>query len=491
MRRNRQAQGSKPHSAQNNTSACKADSKKLEAEETSSMAILGNVIDGIGSLALSAVGASIVGAEEVQNQPGRTIEAAPRLLFDLLPDELVVAILTEVVSSYIEPLNQHKAPSRLLRISKRIHAIAIGTPHLWEIIAVEGDLDPERLWPYLLRAKTFNIYIYGRFEREIHSLLDQLRTLSILDDYWKSLHIRASNHRITRALLSQLTSIDYPNLDTLIIRSNRPASISTFLDCPKLETLVIKGTHLDWRRLTVNSLRRLEVAFRQLTDAVWSSFEDILRSNAAQLQHLFIRLEETVQGRPTYSPIQLGSLDTLRIVDMTGEIVLPLLSSLEIPRLRVLQLSGNGSEWPAWDLKKEDFKLVEELNLHDLICVEEVLVSLVSGLPALRKVSLWTEGIRPSQVRSLIEPNSERNIAWVVRLAAEDCSINEETPEADVEAAQKVLEWLATNSEFSIKDFRYDTNSELTWQRLPAVTQWRLVEDYEWGKQIWLPPLHI
>lgn len=477
MRRNRQAQGSKPHSAQNTASASKPDSKKLEAEETSSMAVLGNVIDGIESLALSA-------------QPDRTVEAAPRRLFDLLPDELVAAILTEVMSSYIGPLHQHKAPSRLLRVSKRIHAIAIGTPHLWKTIAVAGDLDPERLWPYILRAKTFDIYIYGRFEREIHSLLDQLRTLSILDDYWTSLHIRASNHRITRALLSQLPSSYYPNLETLIIRSNRPASISTFLDCPKLETLVIKGTHLDWRKLIVNSLRRLEVAFRQLTDAVWSSFEDILRSNAAQLQHLTIRLEETVQGRPTYSPLQLGSLDTLRIADMSGEIVLPLLSSLDIPRLRVLQLSGNGSEWQAWNPEQEELKPVEELNLHDLLCAEEVLVSLVSGLPALRRVSLRTEGIRPSQIHSLIELNSERNIAWTVRIAAEDCCIDEETPDAEVGAAQKVLEWLATNSEFSIKDFRCDTSSQLPCKRLPA-TQWRLVDDYEWGKQIWLPPLHL
>ncbi|KAG9040645.1 hypothetical protein FS837_000369, partial [Tulasnella sp. UAMH 9824] len=420
----------------------------------------------------------------------RTAEAAPRRFFDLLPDELVLAILEEVAPSHIEPLNQHKAPSRLLRVSKRIHAIAIGTPHLWKIIAVEGGLDPQRLWPYLRRATTLGIYIFGKFATEISSISNQIQILGIRYFSWKSLHIRASNHRIGHALLSELPSSYHPNLETLSIECNTPASLTTYLDYPKLDTLVIQGTHLDWRRLTVNNLRRLEVVFRQLTDRVWSSFKDFLRSNAARLQHLSFRLEETVRERPTNSSLQLGSLHTLRIVDMTGEIVLPLLPSLEIPRLRVLQLSGNGSEWPAWDLKKEDFKLVAELNLHDLICVEEVLVSLVSGLPALRRVSLRTDGIRPNQVRSLIEPNSERNIAWTVRLAAEDCAINEETPDADVEGAQKVLEWLATNSEFSIKDFRCGTKSQLPWQRFPVPT-WRLVEDYEWGKQIWQPPLHI
>ncbi|KAG8913105.1 hypothetical protein FRC00_003042 [Tulasnella sp. 408] len=477
MRRNRQAQGSKPHAAQNNVPTCKPDLNKLEADETSSAVVLGNVIAGVESLELSA-------------QPDRTVEAAPRRLFDLLPDELVLAILQEVAPSHIEPLNQHKAPSRLLRVCKRIYAITVGTPDLWKTIAVEGGLEPQRLWPYLRRATTcrLNIYISGRFETETPSIRDQIQILGIRYDNWKSLHVRASNYRIGGALLAELPSTFHPNLKTLTIECNTRASLTTSLDYPKLETLVIKGTRLDWRRLTINSIRRLEVTFGQLTGEVWSSFEDFLRLNAGRLQHLSIRLEDKVQGRPTYSPLQLGSLDTLQIVDMYGEVVLPLLSSLEVPRLRVLQLSGNGSEWQAWNLKKGKLKLVEELNLHDLLCVEEVLVSLVSGLPALRRVSLRTDGTRPNQVRSLIELNNERNIAWTVRLTAEDCSINEETPDADVEPAQRVLEWLATNSEFSIKDFRRATSSQLPWQRLP-VTTWRLVDDYEQEKQIWLAPL--
>ncbi|KAG8926631.1 hypothetical protein FRC01_008609, partial [Tulasnella sp. 417] len=359
------------------------DLKKLEAGETSSAAALGNVIDGIESLELST-------------RPDPTVEAAPRPLFDLLPDELVVAILTAFVTSYIEPSNQHKAPSRVLRVSKRIHAIAIGTPHLWKTIVVDADLDLLRLGPYLPRATAIHIYIYGRFERETNLLLDQIRILSIRGYDWKSLNIRASNHRIARVLLSQVPPYT-PNLQSLIIRSNRPASITTFFVCPKLETLIIKEAHLDWRKTVITSLRHLEVVFRQLNDAVWSSFETFLRSNAAQLQHLSIRFGETVQGRPTNSPIRLGSLDTLRIADMSGEIVLPLLSSLELPRLRVLQLSGDGSGWPSWNPEEKEFKLVEEFNLHDLLCGEEVLVSLVKGLPGLRRVSLRTEGVRPSQ----------------------------------------------------------------------------------------------
>lgn len=482
MRRNRQAQGPKPQPAQNNAATCKPDLKKLEADEIRSTTVIGDVISGIESLELS-------------HQPERAVEAAPQRPFDLLPDELVVAILKEVVSSYIEPINKHKAPSRLLRVSKHIHAIATGTPYLWKTIVISGDLRPDRLWLYLRRTTTVDIYVYGRFERETQSLLHQLYVLRALCDSWKSLNVRVSNHKVAATLFSRLDCD--PNLETLIIRSNRPASIRAFFVCPKLDTLVIKGAHLDWRRLAINRLRRLEVAFRQLNGEVWSSFEDFLRSNAAQLQHLSIRLENTVQGRPINSLLQLGSLDTLRIADMSGEIVLPLLSSLEVPRLRVLQLSGHGSGWSGWTLEEvlklveeEVLKSVEELDLHDLECGEEEMVALVKGLPGLRRVSLRMEGIRPSQVRSIIKLNSERNIAWTVRLAAEDCSINEETSDVDVEAAQQVLEWLATNFEFSIKDFRCDTNSQLPWQHLPA-RQWRLVDDHEWGKQVWLPPLPI
>ncbi|KAG8946546.1 hypothetical protein FRC04_011604 [Tulasnella sp. 424] len=317
MKRSRQGQVSKPQSAQHAVT-CKSDSKRLERDETSSDVGVGDVINRVQVLELSA---------ELDN----AAEGDTPCPLDLLPTEPVAAIFTEIVSSYVEPINRHKAPSRLLRISKRLHAIATANPRLWKTTVVSG-----------------------RFQARHYA------HTSLLD-------------------LSQNF------LDSLIIRSSRPASASVSVNSWYLKTLVVKGVHLDWRNLWADNLKHLDVSFRQLNDAVWDSFAHFLSCNSRSLQHLSIRLERTVQGRPTNQPLEFGLLDTIRVTDWAGGIALPsFLGSLEVPRLRALEISGNAVEWTSWNLE-EELKSVEDLRLHDLPRGEEVLVSLVSQLPRLRK----------------------------------------------------------------------------------------------------------
>lgn len=474
MKRSRQGQVSKPQSAQHAVT-CKSDSKRLEKEETGLDVGVADVIDRVEALELSAE--LDTAAEGDTSRP-----------LDLLPTELVAAIFTEIVSSYVEPINRHKAPTRLLRISKRFHAIAIATPRLWKTIVVSGRFKARRLRSYLPRTKTIplDVHVYGRFERELPSLNSQLEALSPRVEQLSSLDVRMSNHKMASALHSQLSSLQY-FLDSLIIRSNRPASVPLFVNSGYLHTLVVRGVHLDWRNVRCDFLKHLDVSFRQLNDAVWDSFVQVLRSSARDLRLLSIRLDATVQGRPPNQPLKFGLLDTLRITDWSGGIALPFLASLEVPRLTALELSGNGIEWTSWNLE-EELKSVEDLRLHDLLCGEDVLVSLVNQLPGLRTVSLRTEGVRAAQVQSLIARNNEKGIEWTVRLTAEDCSMDTEAPIADVRAAQEALEWISVHSDFSIKDFLHESDTRLPWTIL-SVPPWRLVDDIEWGKQVWLQPV--
>ncbi|KAG8971507.1 hypothetical protein FRB90_010476 [Tulasnella sp. 427] len=419
--------------------------------------------------------------------PDNIDEKGPIPFFDLLPDEILVAIFTEFVLSPIEPVNRHRAPARLLRICKRFHMIVTGTPHLWRTIALAEELDPEGSRITSLVARTPNtpqdVYIYGRTKQAAQLLVGQLARLSVRDSNWNHMEIRVSNHQAASVILDHL-GWSYSNLKTLIVRSNRPASASVWLEYPSLETLVLKGLHVDWRILKITTLRRLETSFRRINQDVWDSFTGFLRSNASQLRSLCVHFEETIFNSPIISHLQLQALDTLSVTDLTAMLAFPFLHSVEVPSLRVLALSGDGFGWTGWNLDK--FKSVEELRILDLLCSEEVLFFLVGQLPKLRKVSLRTDEFRPHQAQTLIQLNSERRISWTLRLHADMCYVGDHEPEEDVVAAYLILKWLANNSEFSLKA-ESSILGRLPWEGLQA-PQWKWVRDDEWGKMIWVPP---
>lgn len=274
-------------------------------------------------------------------------------LFNLLPSELVSAILFKVFAAYHSSLEQHRAPARLARICRRFRDIVYESPVLWTTVVIYYDLELRHLPVYLTRSGEMPLHIEthlpgGPFHGE--EIKESIAPVLAQSHRWKSLTARGDLFLTESSLINLVPpSLPMPQLSRLSLSlpypSNEFAVKCSVPPYPGLRALDISDFYIDPQSISVTSLQELILKIEITNPDIWGSLSTLLHSNPALCKlRLILGAESTwnlLSPFDSYPIVELPHLLNLTIEYSRFVPIRHVLEKFQAPQLSELHLQAN------------------------------------------------------------------------------------------------------------------------------------------------------
>ncbi|KAJ6568418.1 hypothetical protein DFH09DRAFT_1363119 [Mycena vulgaris] len=255
-----------------------------------------------------------------------------------------------------------KSPWVLTHISSRWRAVAVSTPSLWSLVAIDYLDSPRYSLPMLetqlARARNLTIHFYGNERADSHSQLETFRCLAERSSFWEDLRIG-----LTPDLFPLMSSLRnrVPSLRRLWIQWDGPESqravesVDCFLSAPSLFDAGIRNEYRSVPiLLPVHQLTRYQL------DGPWKLHEGILK---LALNLVEARIEILFDEEPWPEPGETIALLRLRRLYVSDASILDYLTT---PALQELTLYTRGGGDPGLHHPLESFFVRSACNLRRL-----------------------------------------------------------------------------------------------------------------------------